>query len=284
MEVKNFPEALRLCRKLKDWSQGDVGTAVGASQQTVAGWEKGRSNPRPDAYAKLVELFGADSPVAKFPPSEEDLAVTPRYVRWKMPPLAAQEAAPTLVYNQVAATNMADYINTFTTPSRDDSKLPQGKDMFTHEFAQKVKAAAPEAIRQNFDVVLSRGFGNGARNYVADYLGSNVCAEIKEAMTPGSIPRAVDDGVRQLLVYKGILEQQGREAPENLVLFVICNTESIANLFRSGGWSRVTFEAGMLGIEVRLAENPELIAEEIRRMEDGSHWADFAVYQRQDEN
>ncbi len=74
MDVKNFPEALRLSRKLMDWSQEQVAVEVGASQQTVAGWEKGRSNPRPDAYAKLVEVFGAESLVAKFPPKDEDLA------------------------------------------------------------------------------------------------------------------------------------------------------------------------------------------------------------------
>lgn len=73
MDVKNFPEALRLSRKLKDLSQGDVGVAVGASQQTVAGWERGRSMPRRAVYAKLVELFGADSLVATFPPKDEDL-------------------------------------------------------------------------------------------------------------------------------------------------------------------------------------------------------------------
>lgn len=103
MEVKTFPQALRICRKLNEWSQGDVGTAVGASQQAVASWESRRSSPRPETYTKLVEVFGADSLVAKCPPSEDDLLVpraerfgyaTPDPVRFNIPLKAAEPRAP----------------------------------------------------------------------------------------------------------------------------------------------------------------------------------------------
>ena len=280
MDVKNFPEALRICRKLKDWSQEQVGTEVGASQQTVAGWEKGRSNPRPEAYAKLVEVFGQDSLVAQFPPKDEDLQpqqIRESRVRFRMPSL---DIKPTGVdYLRGIASDAVRFRGILQNKA---ALLANGKTALGAAFLEDTMAHVSPAFRKNFNFALTRGFGPNTKDYVVDYLSDTLCIEVKAVSAAPAAPgagavapaiRAADAGVRQLLVYKAILERQGREVPEHIILYLV---DDLGGLSASPmSWSRITFEATMLGIEVRHVGSPEHLADDIERMESGSYWADM---------
>lgn len=63
---ERFGLALKLERKKRKYSQKQLADLVGASQQAVAHWEKGRMLPRAEKGAKLIEIFGASSPLAYF--------------------------------------------------------------------------------------------------------------------------------------------------------------------------------------------------------------------------
>jgi transcriptional regulator with XRE-family HTH domain len=255
MEIKKFPDALRMSRKLKDWSQGHVAEEIGASQQTVAGWERGRSSPRPDAYAKLVELFGSDSLVAKHPPTDEDLMV------------AREVALPS--YWRASAEKL-------TREDTDEVRQRMAQRVTRIGiFLQDARLATPEKYRDNFEKAVVRGFGARSRNYMADYLSEEVCAQIKHTSTPFGAQRAVHAGICHLLVLKALLQQQGRKAPETLLLFLVTSPEYLGHIISSSGWSMTTFESTMLGIDVVLTCAPETVAEAIERAETGIYPEDL---------
>ena len=68
-----FGRALRAERESKggDWTQKHLADLVGTTQQNIGHWESGRSLPKEDAFEKLVEIFGPDSPIAALPPRRE---------------------------------------------------------------------------------------------------------------------------------------------------------------------------------------------------------------------
>ena len=45
-------------RKLHKISQGELGKAIGAAQNTVSNWEKGNRDPDNDTIKKIAEYFG----------------------------------------------------------------------------------------------------------------------------------------------------------------------------------------------------------------------------------
>lgn len=274
MDVKNFPEALRVCRKLKDMSQEEVGHIAGASQQTVAGWERGRSNPRPEAYSKLVDFFGADSLVGQHPPRDEDLIATQERFTIK-----AQMAQPSAVDYLRGIAN--DRVRFKSFANNNAALLANGKSTLGMAFLEDTIAHIKPELKKNFNFPLTRGFGPNTKNYIVDYLSENICVEVKAVSATNAYPgalspavRAADAGVRQLLVYKAILERQGREAPEHLILYLVDDVDALSA--SPMNWSRITFEATMLGIEVRHVGSPIHLADDLERMESGAYWADLS--------
>lgn len=66
--ITTFGKALRAERERMGLTQKELADRVGTVQQSVGGWEAGRSLPRPEMFDKLVEVFGPHSPVAALPP------------------------------------------------------------------------------------------------------------------------------------------------------------------------------------------------------------------------
>ena len=66
-----FAKAVRAERKRLQMTQDQLAVAVGTTQQNVAGWEAGKSLPRPETFDRLVETFGPHSVVAALPPRGE---------------------------------------------------------------------------------------------------------------------------------------------------------------------------------------------------------------------
>lgn len=56
-----LPKRLRQLRVETRLSQAQLGQKLGVSQQTVAGWEAGRTSPGRPMVARLVDVFGVTS-------------------------------------------------------------------------------------------------------------------------------------------------------------------------------------------------------------------------------
>ncbi len=56
----HVPEALRLLREQRGYSQRRVAEALGVEASLVGSWERGKRLPSPDRFFQLVELFDLD--------------------------------------------------------------------------------------------------------------------------------------------------------------------------------------------------------------------------------
>jgi transcriptional regulator with XRE-family HTH domain len=48
---------LRKLRRLADLTQVEVADRLGVSQPAIAGWERGKSQPRPEHYSSMMDLY-----------------------------------------------------------------------------------------------------------------------------------------------------------------------------------------------------------------------------------
>ena len=62
-----FGNVLRGERVLRKLTQTNLADMLDTKQQTVAGWEAGKSVPGSRYHDALVEIFGRDSPIAALP-------------------------------------------------------------------------------------------------------------------------------------------------------------------------------------------------------------------------
>lgn len=53
----NFAENLMALRKLRGWSQEELGSQIGVTRQTVSKWEMGQSTPELEKLVELAKLF-----------------------------------------------------------------------------------------------------------------------------------------------------------------------------------------------------------------------------------
>lgn len=58
--LMGWREKLVIARERKGWSQGDLGSRVGLTQQSVNKWENGPTYPRLDMAIQVAELLGID--------------------------------------------------------------------------------------------------------------------------------------------------------------------------------------------------------------------------------
>lgn len=65
-EAKEFGAALKIERKKYGYTQETLAKLVGASQQAVGHWEKGRMLPRASKWARLIQVFGPASLLTEF--------------------------------------------------------------------------------------------------------------------------------------------------------------------------------------------------------------------------
>ena len=265
MDVKTFPQALRICRKLREWSQEQVGTEVGASQQAVASWESRRSSPRPETYSKLVEVFGPDSLVAKCPPREDDLLVprserfgytTPETVRFSVPIFSTSSVRGDTVQYRIGE------------PPADVHGSLQG----TAEMRllhSKLQSALPESQAACVGVhVHYRG-----HNYTAAYLSPKLCVIVTHYKIPTflaereagvarnhlrlSVRRAAQEAVRQSVIVRAIIARDNA-APRTYVAIATPTGGAVGmdGLISS----QVDDEAHLLGVRCHHAMTPQMIA------------------------
>lgn len=63
-------QRIRQLRKLREWSQDDLGKKIGSHWQTVARYEKGFVTPSADTVQKIAEVFGVTTDFLLFGANE----------------------------------------------------------------------------------------------------------------------------------------------------------------------------------------------------------------------
>lgn len=66
-QLTTYAKALKADREDANLNQDELARRIGSKQQTVSGWESGKSVPGPAYQAKLVELFGKHCRVSAIP-------------------------------------------------------------------------------------------------------------------------------------------------------------------------------------------------------------------------
>ena len=71
-------EGLRLCRQLAGLTQGELARRVGVNQSMISELERGTRSPRLSTARQLLQILGAPSIEALFPPSPDARPGRPR--------------------------------------------------------------------------------------------------------------------------------------------------------------------------------------------------------------
>lgn len=227
----HFGEALKLERDERGLSQKQLADLVGGTtQQAVAHWEAGRMYPRPDKWAKLIEIFGKDSLLAEFAQQRGQRTERTRSVILDSSPGSAQEYDRTTV----------------SDPGRDTPEVSRCP------VTEEIKRFLPPAYHCHLD----RPVGASLNRLELDYLSDRLAVELRRIPSQGLHQQIIDRGLHYLNKARLLL---ANDPPEVFVLILIGQNPDNWTLVR-----RALADAALFGVEVVLkgsvAEAAELIA------------------------
>lgn len=222
LEEPDFGESLRHERAAHRWSQRELAERIGASQQAIAHWENGRMLPRREKFAKLLDLFGHDSPVANFALRGQRLTARPK------------SAIMTNVH-AVVGSGTAGGTRTLAKCLDSQETAPLLGDL---------KEFLPDPYRVSVD---KRIFKLGHRLEL-DYLSNHLAVEIKPIRS-GSPQTAVSLGLHQLNKARLLLADKPPEEIDFVLILVGDVPDNLGLLKRS------TSDALLFGIELIVVPN-----------------------------
>lgn len=223
--MPTFGEILRHDREKLQLSQEQLAKMLDVSQQAVANWEAGAAHPRRDRRARLLQILGSNSELARNPPRTDFLPTIER----ASPPVIAKPTPPLTRDEAVARW--------------EDS---QRRIMGLIERAQvehaDLRDALPERLRQHLNGKIA--VGAAARGL--DYLSPRLAVEIKRM--PGNkffTWQQFAPPMLHLAVARNMA--QAVESKREFLLIVVNDTGATPS---AQTMQRVMFDAGVLGIAV----------------------------------
>jgi transcriptional regulator with XRE-family HTH domain len=232
-------ETIRQEREKQQLSQEQLAKMLDVSQQAVANWEAGSSQPRRDRLDRLLQILGRDKLLATTPPmftkSAREVA---QYLKPTQPALTRDEAIAAFEESHQRVRDMLDRIEHARRDLRD---------------------ALPERLHQYLD----RKIAVGATARQLDYLSPRFAIEIKRAPSNKYFTwQQFAPAMLQLVVARSIA--QVIESKREYVLIVV--NESNAPMHNTS-MQRVMFDAGVLGITAHSVSSMTAAGHLIDRLE-----------------
>lgn len=252
-----FGETLRMDRERLKMSQEQLAKLLDVSQQAVANWEAGTAHPRRERRARLLQILGPQSELAKNPP------------RFEFIPSQGQPVSPpslTLRGQRLEAIEMATNPD-FRRQSEEAAKRFQEARQRTESALARIKMQQdefyerlPEELRPYFDGRITVG----AQTRQLDYLSPRWGIEVKNAPNNRFMSwSSAAPALVKLAVVRGIADQHLRPPRDYALIFV---NEGLS-LRADGTMQKLMFDAGVLGISVYQVESHAQAADLVRQLE-----------------
>ena len=266
-----FGETLRADRERLKMSQEQLAKLLDVSQQAVANWEAGTAQPRRERRARLLQILGPSSELAKNPP------------RYEFIPAEDQPVSPpssTLRGQRLEAIEMATNPE-FRRQSEEIAKSVEEARRKVESVMSRRKAernefvhALPEELRSYVEGQITVG----AQTRRLDYLSPKWGIELKNSPSNKfMVWMSSAPALLNLAVARGIADQ-GLRPPREYALVLVNDT---IPLRADGTMQKLMFDAGVLGISVYQVFTYTQAAELVTMLEnDGEDVADeTASYQ-----
>lgn len=250
--VTTFGKVLRQLRRDKELTQAQLAEKVGTSQQNIQGIEAGKSAPGNEIYERMLDFFGHDSLLSSVPP--------------KQPPAFMRK--PVYYRTSEGVTHLV----TENTPP-----LPRSRPLLrAAQISEDIGIQLPEGLRGGLNAKLTTQWSEVP--YRVDYLGRNICLEIKSPQTPLTFLSAARSGLQQLylfgLHFRAHYALLGETPPELVLAILSPEFDPLQRGARTLSRGEVILrEARLMGISVFFPKTVEKIAQAIVARETGQHFA-----------
>jgi transcriptional regulator with XRE-family HTH domain len=262
--MDTFGETLRADRERLKMSQEQLAKMLDVSQQAVANWEAGTAHPRRERRAKLLQILGVNSELAKNPPRYEFIPAQDQPVSQSSSTLRGQRLeAIEMATNPEFRKKAEELAKNFEESKRKIEVTLNRRRIERDEFTR----ALPEELRVYVDGQITVG----AATRRLDYLSPRRGVEIKR--TPSNKFLAwinATPALVNLAVVRGIADQGLRPPRDYSLVFVTDGSPSLSG----SAMQKVMFDAGVLGISIYQVETftqaAKLIVELENDSEDGA--------------
>lgn len=257
--MPTFGELLRVDREKLKLSQEQLAKMLDVSQQAVANWEAGTSHPRRERRARLLQILGVQSELAKNPPRTEFIPVEDQPVNQSTAKLRGQRLEAVAMATDPEFRRQSEE----STRRFEDARRRIESRLERHRLErEELMQTLPEELRAYVDGQITVG----AATRRLDYLSPRRAIEIKR--TPNNKFMAwvqAAPALVNLAVVRGIADQGLRPPRDYSLVFVTDGAPSLSG----SAMQKVMFDAGVLGISVYQVESFAQVAELIVDLETG---------------
>lgn len=255
--MPTFGELLRLDREKLKLSQEQLAKMLDVSQQAVANWEAGTAHPRRERRARLLQILGINSELAKNPPRTEFIPAQDQPVSQSTATLRGRRLEQIeMTTNPEFRKQSEEAAKRFEDArQRIEATLARVK-MQQEEFA----AHLPEELHSYIDGRITVG----AQTRQLDYLSPRWGVEIKRASSNKFLSwNHAAPALVMLAVVRGVADQHLRPPREYALILV----NEGAPLRADGTMQKLMFDAGVLGISVYQVESFAQAGDLVRQLE-----------------
>ena len=256
-------ELIRTARAAKRLKQADLGKLIGVSGGAVGNWERG-SVIAQDNLDALVSVLGMDLSTVSAESLNTQVGRARSTARGKKPEKLETPRKSSLAYPSIDGPAVSRY----AVPVK---KLRLGPHA---SFFEQLREALPENRRSNLDFQLNMGGLPCSFDYLSDRLVANL--ELRP-IPPTASPRCLwlkntPKLLWDLAVARQFLSPESKPIWPRFTLFVLMSHE----LLVSKPYERLTFEARVMGIDLKLFSGARDLATLIESIECESDEADNA--------
>jgi transcriptional regulator with XRE-family HTH domain len=255
--MTTFGELLRVDREKLKFSQEQLAKMLGVSQQAVANWEAGTAHPRRERRARLLQILGPQSELAKNPPRTEFIPAEDQPVSQSTTKLRAQRLEASAMATDPEFKRQSEE----SARRFEDARRRVESTMERHRLArEEFMHALPDELRVYVDGHITVG----AATRRLDYLSPRRGVELKR--TPSSKFMAwvnAAPALVNLAVVRGIADQGLRPPRDYSLVFVTDGAPALSG----SAMQKVMFDAGVLGVSVYQVESYTQAAELIAELE-----------------
>lgn len=243
--VTTFGKVLRQERNRKGMNQTQLGELVGTTQQNIGHWEAGRTMPKQESYEKLLEIFGADSPLSYLPPRDE--------IRLEARAIAQASSKAVLDVKPSTAAQYPPEVK-FASPS---DAMSRRKNLMA-----TLETDLPFHLKQFLDKPVEfKGF-----TYLADYVSSALCVKIYTPQDERNVLISARLGMQTMLMLKAALKAAEPDKERAFLLCIVSPHSS--SRWVGGAWKRIDTEAEALGLIACFSNELNGISGVIERIEE----------------
>lgn len=212
-------------------TQAELADKLDTSQQNVASWESGRSEPRKRNLARILEFFGPDSPVTRLAPTG----------RMEVPSVRRE---------------------LFRPPSIEDEQRHIENLSAPHEPLPSLRDWLPEQYQAFVEPSISLGRRVARPDYWSPALGLEV-VWLSHRVLSSNLLNRTRIAMQQLLVWSKAHPSSDRQ------LIVAVVAQGGASYLLGNVLERLAAESSLLAIEVVYTSGVEGVADTITRVESG---------------